>query len=304
MLVLVPTNGRRQSYLSFSPMSSPWSFSTTGYQLTGKTHEEICRLCTDSGLAGIEGVPPLFDGKSAKEISEVADLYRSHGLKIDSFHLPFAPENDIASFYTSIRQKAVDTMKEWMECAALAGARAVIQHPTTSRFNVEVEGLDRYLKALEPSLKELTAHAAELDLIVAIENMLPGPDGSRFGSSPAHFETLRKNFSHPNLGFCLDTGHALVSEHRNAGAFFDAMGSLLAAFHLADNAGDRDSHLAPGHGRVDWREVFSKMKQTGFTGIACIETPPFDYGPDFAAEAWREMVEETARLAATAVTGQ
>jgi sugar phosphate isomerase/epimerase len=80
-----------------------------------------------------------------------------------------------------------------------------------------------------------------------------------------------------------------------------AMGPRLAGFHLADNAGDRDSHLAPGRGLVDWGRVFRGAAGLGFAGSMCIETPPFAQGPEYRPEAWRELVAQTDRLARQAL---
>jgi len=283
-------------------MPSPWTYSTTGFQLIGKTHEAICHLCQGAGLAGIEGAPPLFQSMTRAEIEKTAALYKQSDLKIDSFHLPFAPEDDVASFYISVRNEAVNTMRRWMEAAATLGARVVILHPTTSRANFEVEGLDPYLSALDDSLGKLLPSAEELGLVIALENMLPGPYG-RLGASPEHFQIFHQKFAHPHLGFCLDTGHALVAAQERASDFLEAMAPGLVAFHLADNAGDRDSHLAPGRGRVDWSQVFRKMREVGFNQVACIETPPFDFGPDYSVEAWGRMVTDTERLAAEVLAG-
>ena len=79
------------------------------------------------------------------------------------------------------------------------------------------------------------------------------------------------------------------------------MGSRIAAYHLADNAGDRDSHLAPGHGRVDWTTVFRKAAEANYSGTMCIETPPWAAGPDYSLEAWKSMVVECHQLAETAL---
>ncbi len=282
----------------------PWTWSTTGFGLAGKSHESIIALCGKAGLAGIEGVAPLFEGKDETAVRKIADEYRAAGLKFDSFHLPFAPEDDISSFYETIRRKAVEKMARWMECAAWTGSRVVIQHPTTTRGPVETDGFDNYLGALGRSLETLLPLAEKLGLVIAIENMLPGPDGGRLGSRPQHFERFQREFGHRHLGFCLDTGHALVAGHERAHEFFSAMKPALAAFHLADNAGDRDSHLAPGHGRVDWDRFFQGMAEIGFAHVACIETPPFAYGPDYSPDAWREMVDGTQTLAEKSLAGK
>ena len=110
--------------------------------------------------------------------------------------------------------------------------------------NADVEGLETYFRQIGKSLDTLLREAEGLDFTIALENMLPS-EGGRFTSRPEHFERIIRDFVHPNLGFCLDTGHALVAGRGNAHRFFEVMGPRIVAFHLADNAGDRDSHLAP-----------------------------------------------------------
>jgi len=38
-------------------MQKTWTWSTTGYGLTSKSHDEIIELCQAAGLGGIEGAP-------------------------------------------------------------------------------------------------------------------------------------------------------------------------------------------------------------------------------------------------------
>ncbi len=66
------------------------------------------------------------------------------------------------------------------------------------------------------------------------------------------------------------------------------------------NAGDRNSHLAPGHARVDWSTVFRKAADIGFSGQMCIETPPFAASPEYDLDAWKQMVDDCDRLVAAA----
>lgn len=281
-----------------------WSWSTTGYTFTRQPHEAVIELCGAAGLSGIEAVSEQFAGLGEAELGRVGAAYRAAGLSLDSFHLPFAAEDDLASFYESVRRPAVERQTRCLERAAALGARVVIQHPSTSRYDVEAEGLDRYLGALGASLEVLLPRAAALGLVLALENMLPGVDGPRLGAAPAHFVEFTARFGHPALGYCLDTGHALVAGGPDgADAFPAAMGPRLVAFHLADNAGDRDSHLAPGRGLVNWRGVFSRMQTLGYAHPACIETPPFAWGPHdrYSLDAWRSLVAETAALAARAL---
>lgn len=201
-------------------------------------------------------------------------------------------------------------MATHLERAACLGARAAIQHPTTTRYDVETEGLERYLEAIGRSLEVLLPRCAALGVTLAVENMLPGPmgrpgqTGHRFASQPEHFALLASRWPHPRLGFCLDTGHALVAGGpHGASAFLAAMAPRLTAFHLADNAGDRDSHLAPGHGLVDWTTFFRQAAALRPDYPLCIETAPFAHSPGglFPPEAWKAMVTEAQGLADRAV---
>ncbi len=77
---------------------------------------------------------------------------------------------------------------------------------------------------------------------------------------------------------------------------FRFMKDRVIAFHLDDNAGDRDSHLAPGRGRFFWKEFFGELSRMNFENTICVEAPPFDYGPDYSIEAWRSLHEELCLL--------
>ena len=279
-------------------MHKMWRWSTSGAFLI-QPHEEIQKICLHAGLAGIEGMSELFPNQDHAVLEEIAAGYRAAGLEFDSFHLPLAAENDIASFYETLRRDAVDVSRHWMECAAALGSRVVIQHPTTNRCNAQVEGLDRYITQTGKSLETLLPVAAELDLTIAIENLPPGDRGGRFSARPEHFERIIAEFAHPNLGFCLDTGHALMAGGaQRAQDFLDVMAPHMAAFHLADNAGDRDSHLAPGHGCVDWSPLFRKAAEIEYAFTMCIETPPFAPSDclSYELDAWKQMIADTDAL--------
>ena len=77
--------------------------------------------------------------------------------------------------------------------------------------------MDSFLGALAESLRVLLPFAAEHRIIIALENMLPArgrvspPSRSTSSGSAASSRT-------PPLGFCLDTGHALVAGRTRGGA--------------------------------------------------------------------------------------
>lgn len=281
-------------------MQKPWKWSTPTLRFRDRSLAEAAECCRAAGLAGLEGHRETYENHSVPELEAEARALRDAGLEMETFHLPFQAEDDLSAFYESNRRVAVARARRWMERAARLGARIGIAHPCNGRSGVRAEGLDPYLAALDRSLRELLPAAEPLGLDLAFENMPPNPHG-RFGSLPEHFVRIRKAFGHPRLKFCLDTGHALIAARHRALDFFPAMGPDLAAFHLQDTAGDRDLHLAPGRGRIDWSPIFRNMAKRKYRGIACLEAPPFDFGPDFSPDAWRRMIDETDALVSRAL---
>jgi len=282
-------------------MKKTWQWAACGYNLLGyKSTKEIVELCRYAGITAIETNSGFSNGRSDEELEQMGREFRNAGISLYSFHLPFGEEDDIPSFYETKRREVVKKMQGIMEQAAILGNSVVILHPSTTRYPVETEGLDRYLSQLEKSLSELIPAAERLNLTIALENMLPALDGDRFGSRPEHFEIFAREFAHPHLGFCLDTGHANVScESDGPAIFFDVMKKYLVAFHIQDNSGDRDLHLAPGYGLINWKSVFRRMAKVRFSHPACVETPPF--GPatyyKYSKELWKNFFKELEVLA-------
>jgi sugar phosphate isomerase/epimerase len=261
----------------------------------------MLEMCRAAGFIGIEGIPPFFEAKTEPEVAAIGDKFKRANVLIETFHLPFSQNDDIASFYEERRLKAVENMRVWMARAVLAGASICIQHPTTNRGSAKIEGVGAYMKQLAKSMKILLREAERQGVILAMENITPLTPG-RFGSTLEHLELIGRELAHPNFGMCLDTGHALMSGGpAGAAEFAEIMSPHLVAFHIQDNAGDRDSHLAPGHGNVDWESLFKKVAETDFKRTICIEAPPFAPGPDYSVEAWKNLWMETDVLAEKAL---
>ena len=272
---------------------------STPFHKIGKTYEEITEICRESGFAGIEGSVPLFANQSEGKLQKIGKLFQDAGLQIETFHLPHVDpvKDDIATLYEVDREKVESNMKRIIDQAVILGSSIGILHPTTRKdHNTNVEGIDRLLGQAGKTLDALLRHGEQYNFKIAIENMLPYT-GERLGCKVEHLEKILSRYDHPNLGFCFDTGHALVSAGEKAMELFRFMKDRVIAFHLDDNAGDRDSHLAPGHGRFFWKEFFAELREMNFQNTICVEAPPFAYGPDYSIEAWKTLHEELRTLA-------
>ena len=74
----------------------------------------------------------------------------------------------------------------------------------------------------------------------------------------------------PNIGICVDTGHANLGDLTAPRAIRMA-GEKLLTTHLQDNFGERDDHMAPGMGVIDWEDVFRALKEIGYKRTLMLE---------------------------------
>ena len=76
------------------------------------------------------------------------------------------------------------------------------------------------------------------------------------------------------LGISVDVGHANMlrgSYESPVVEILDMFSERLVHLHLADNFGEKDDHLTPGDGTIDWESVASKLLAMGFDGSAAFE---------------------------------
>ena len=99
------------------------------------------------------------------------------------------------------------------------------------------------------SLEHLTGFAKARGVTIALENK---PDELGSPSSLQHFIT--DTHLH-DLRLCFDTGHA----HLEPGveASFDMMRDRVATTHVHDNHGEKDEHLLPFEGSIDWDAILT-----------------------------------------------
>jgi len=72
------------------------------------------------------------------------------------------------------------------------------------------------------------------------------------------------------VGFCYDTGHENYwSRERD---WLQMYGQRLFAVHLHDNMGDRDAHLVPFDGCIDWNRKMRQLAAIGYSGALAIES--------------------------------
>lgn len=80
---------------------------------------------------------------------------------------------------------------------------------------------------------------------------------------------------YPNFSLCLDIGHAHAYAKESVQEWMESLEGHLGHFHIHDNMGDDDSHLALGEGNIDCPWVMQKFKERYMDGCCTIENTKF-----------------------------
>ncbi|MCS7194461.1 MAG: sugar phosphate isomerase/epimerase [Meiothermus sp.] len=189
---------------------------------------------------------------------ELAEMGRSAGVGF-TVHLPFVDWN-LASLVPSVWRLSLERTQRALDFAGQIGAYCGVLHTGSVPLR-HPEALAQARRLLERALSEL-----EPVVPLALENL--GLDEDDLLETPDELAQLLQ--AHPQHGFCLDVGHALVQLGlEGPQTYHQLLCGRLIHWHLHDNRGASDEHLPCGEGQVDWGWVRQALK--GFSGTAALE---------------------------------
>lgn len=197
----------------------------------------------------------------ALKITETTDL-------VITVHLPYSDLN-LASMNRPIWEETVRQMKKCLSLASEFCRLGVVHPGHLSPLGSQVP--DKAWEQNILGLQEICDHAAELDMVVAVENMVN--IGALFGRTPEELVGIIENVDRDNLGFVFDVGHA--NTNGNVDQFLKLKDLMIHA-HLHDNMGRRDEHLPVGTGTVDWQVVIDRL--SGYGGRFVTESRSLEEG--------------------------
>ena len=225
-----------------------------------RLHPGLLDKLVSGGAQAIEifGARQHLDYANRKQhVREIADWFKTSGVPLHSVHAPLfsdyewgrtgSPPVNIASTDRATRIEAMDEIKRAIELAEQIPFRFLIQHiglPNES-FN------ERKFEAAMTSVEHLRAFAKPLGVRVLLENIpneLSAPERLVEFIRTAHFD---------DVGVCFDTGHAnMMSDVPQA---FETVKSYVHSTHVHDNNKDKDAHLWPGAGSIDWKQTLELL---------------------------------------------
>ena len=228
--------------------------------LNQRLHPGLLELAGRSGAEAVEifAARQHFDYTSREHVSELATWFRSNPVQPFSMHAPLYPDREMGRAGApavnvlhpekSRRIDAMDEVKRALECAERIPFRNLVVHLGERDDTWSPRTIEYAITALE----HLGAFAHALGVRVVIENLMSEP------TTPEHLMLILELGHLPQVGICLDLGHANVTV--GVDAAIATMGNRIAQVHVHDNNGTKDEHLWPGDGTIDWPVTAKALK--------------------------------------------
>ncbi|MCD6141767.1 sugar phosphate isomerase/epimerase [Candidatus Bipolaricaulota bacterium] len=191
-----------------------------------------------------EGDPGISDVEELRKVCAEAPFVSLHA---SSEHWNWDPEG----------------LMDEISLAGALGARTLVLHKESLGLLTPSSRPDI------PAIRRLAAAARAVGVMIALEN---GRDS--MWALDLILDSLGDDPRETNLGICIDVGHANISQ--DAGRqpiinYLERYRGQLIHLHLHDNRNERDDHLPPGAGAIDWRMVLDTLARIDYSGPGVLE---------------------------------
>ncbi len=243
-------------------------------------------------IAGFQVEEPLaFD--IFKGAESCGKLIAESGFKVSSHHCWLSTFAHLRGAQKHVREK----MRKTIDFCSLLKTENLVIHPGRidgrhetvatifSGFEDELKkhGIERLLDTVAGNFRDMGEYAAKSGIRLALENL------GRFEplGDLEHLPELVRRINLPNVGYCLDSGHAHAFGE-SVPEWVEIMGDKLFTTHFHDNraklAGvnlnsrfivsdkSSDEHLSPGFGTISWLDVINALRKTGYSQPVNFET--------------------------------
>ena len=181
------------------------------------------------------------------------------------------------------RRVRIDHTKRALSLCAELGAPHITTEPggPIAPGQTRQGAIDLFVEALKP----LAEHAHTLGVLLLIE-----PEPGLLCETTDEYLEVAEKVDAPSLGLNFDVGHAFCMGE-DLPAQIKKMAGHTRHYHLEDIAATRvHHHLIPGRGAIDFAEVVTAIRATGYDGWLTVELYPNVDDPDGAARAALEVL--------------
>jgi sugar phosphate isomerase/epimerase len=206
--------------------------------------------------------PAVLDAVAGWLTRERLLLHSLHAPVMERYEGRWINPFSIASPDEAARAAAVRETQAALEIARRVPLSVLVVHPGLQDSLLST-AVQNSREAAARSIEEIAALASPLGVRVALE-VIP----NEMATADALVAWL-DDLDMPDVGICLDFGHAhLQGDVVDA---VEALSGVLVATHVHDNRGERDEHLAPFEGTIDWTGALMALRKIGYEGTMMLE---------------------------------
>jgi len=253
--------------------------------ISRKLTPELLEQIAGAGFQGVEifCTRSHFEYATKPEIQSTAGALEANHLQLVSLHAPTS--RDISAMRESgtplsicevervRRIEAMDELKRVIDVAEDLPYSRLVLHMGGSRETADPRKRDAAFSTLE----HLILHAHHVGVTICIENTT-----SEMGD-PAYLRAFVDETRLTGLRFNFDIGHAYLSdfpEDERIEKSLAPLQDLISSVHLHDNHGEKDEHLAPFDGDIDWPSAIKTLKSAPQSGLPIVLELKEKTGPE------------------------
>ena len=253
--------------------------------ISKKLTRELLAQIHGAGFGGVEifATRSHFDYATRAEVRDVALALADNHLQLTSLHAPTSRDLSVnreggsplsVTEVERVRRiEAMDELRRVIDVAEDLAYSRLILHMGGSREKADPRKRD----AAFSSLEHLVLHAKHTGVTICIENTT-----SEMGD-PTYLRSFVDETRLTGLRFNFDVGHAHLAdgpEEERIAKGFEPLKDLIASLHIHDNHGEKDEHLPPYQGSVDWPATLKLLRSAPTTNLPLTLELKEKTGPD------------------------
>src|SRR6266481_10119149 len=230
-----------------------------------KLTPEFLALVHGAGFQAIELFASRghFDYTNTQEVRGIGQILADNRLQLASLHAPtsrdFGPNREggtplsITEVERVRRVEAMDELKRAIDIAEDLPFSRMILHMGGPRETADPRKRD----AAFSSLEHLILHAHHVGVTICVENTT-----SEMGD-PNYLRDFVDETRLAGLRFNFDMGHANLADFpddQRLEKSFSPLRDFVSSVHLHDNRGEKDEHLPPYDGTINWPAAIKLLK--------------------------------------------
>lgn len=242
------------------------------------TDANVDHLMSGADIRNMNKAPAFScsDKESVEYFKPWRDAAKKYGVENYQAHAPF-PSYIYDPNDTGFNDYLLDMIKKTIRGCDYMDCRNLIVHPFFLAYDYHMDPAAEWDLNIE-RYSALIPVAKEYGVTVCLENMFSGHRGkiysaccSDIDTACRYIDTLNDIAGQKCFAFCLDTGHLLLLG-KDVKEAMVKLGDRIAAFHVHDNNGVNDQHLAPYMGVQDWDRFIEGLKAIQFDKTLSFET--------------------------------